>query len=79
MLTCLPNYLIYTLMCALQLKAAAKKAVFLDFSTYHETLKDKLSRRAMDVTAGESSEDTADDKSMIDNISIAASSPILVL
>lgn len=62
----LSSELPYTLMCALQLKAAAK-AVYLDFSTYHETLKDKLSRGAVDVTAGESSEDTADDKSMIDN------------
>lgn len=45
-----------------QLKAVAK-AVYLDFSTYHETLKEKLSRGAVDVT--EKEEDATDDTAIV--------------
>ena len=55
-------FILHTHICLdVQLKGVAK-AVYLDFSTYHETLKEKLSRGAIDVTA---EEDTTDDTSIV--------------
>jgi len=55
---------IYGSLFHLQLKAVAKD-VYLDFSTYHETLKEKLSRGAVDVTAEDPPDETTDDRTFV--------------